>query len=136
MINGIGCGDLPAVIAGYVNSDGKMATYSAGGPTLNISRLFGPDASAVSDDSVALHGVLSAGSSSGSRVSMNGTSVSTPQVARWAADQMAAAPNVSFGRADVFAQALADDPYQPDKPAPTRTGGGRLRLPSVFGELR
>ncbi|WP_294223460.1 S8 family serine peptidase [uncultured Shimia sp.] len=136
MINGIGCGTLPAVIAGYVNSDGKMATYSAGGPTLNISRLFGPDASAVSDDSVALHGVLSAGSSSGSRVSMNGTSVSTPQVARWAADKMAAAPNVSFGRADVFAQALTDDPYQPDKPAPTRTGGGRLRLPSVFGGLR
>ncbi|SMP24910.1 S8 family serine peptidase [Shimia sagamensis] len=136
MINGIGCGTLPAVIAGYVDSDGKMAAYSAGGPTLNVSRLFGPDASAVSDDSVALHGVLSAGSSSGSRVSMNGTSVSTPQVARWAAGKMAASPNLPFGRADVFAQALADDPYQPDKPAPSRTGGGRLRLPSVFGGLR
>ncbi|TMV03376.1 hypothetical protein FGK63_19580 [Ruegeria sediminis] len=136
MINGIACGNLPAVVAGFVRSDGEMADYSAGGPTLNGLRLAGPDASAVSDDSVALSGVLSAGSSSGSRVPMNGTSVATPQVARWAADQIAASPTTPFGRAKVVAAALNDDPPSPRKPSILRTGGGRLSIESVFGQLR
>ena len=136
MINGIGCGNLPAVIAGYVRSDCRMARYSAGGPTLNAFRITGPDASAVSDDSVVLHGVLSAGSSSGSRVNMNGTSVATPQVARWAADQIALSPTTPFTRANVAAKALVDDPTSPTKPSPLRTGGGRMELGTVFGELR
>lgn len=136
MINGIACGNLPAVIAGYVRSDCKMAAYSAGGPTLNADRLTGPDASAVSDDSVALRGVLSAGSSSGSRVSMNGTSVSTPQVARWAANQIALSPTTLFTRANVVAKALADDPPSQGKPSAFRIGGGRMNLDTVFGELR
>ncbi|MFC3613778.1 S8 family serine peptidase [Lutimaribacter marinistellae] len=136
MINGIACGNLPAVIAGYVRSNSTMASYSAGGPTLNGFRLAGPDASAVSDDSLVLHGVLSAGSSSGSRVSMNGTSVATPQVARWAADRIALSPTSPFQRATVAAKAETDDPPAPGKPSPLRTGGGRLRLPTVFGALR
>ena len=136
MINGIACGDLPAVIAGYVRSDGKISDYSAGGPTLNGARLAGPDASAVSDDSVALLGVLSAGSNSGSRVAMNGTSVATPQVARWAADQIAPSPATPFVRANVVAAALNDDPQSPSKPSVVRTGGGRLSIDSVFGRLR
>lgn len=136
MINGIGCGNLPAVIAGYVRSDHKMARYSAGGPTLNAFRITGPDASAVSDDSVVLHGVLSAGSSSGSRVNMNGTSVAAPQVARWAADRIALSPATPFTRANVASEAFVDDPTSPTKPSPLRTGGGRLELGTVFGELR
>ena len=136
MINGIACGNLPAVIAGYVRSDRKMAVYSAGGPTLNAFRLPGPDASATSDDSVVLQGVLSAGSSSGSRVAMNGTSVSAPQVARWAADQIALSPTTPFTRASVTAKALNDDTAGMDKPGLTRTGGGRMKLGSVFGDLR
>lgn len=136
MINGVACGDLPAVIAGYVRSDDDMADYSAGGPTQNAVRLAGPDASAVSDDSPVLSGVLSAGSSSGSLVAMNGTSVSTPTVARWAAGRMAQAPTAPFGRLQVVVQALTDDPMTPDKPSIFRTGGGRMDLDSVFGQLR
>ncbi|MBT3143184.1 S8 family serine peptidase [Ruegeria litorea] len=136
MINGIACGNLPAVIAGYVSSDGRMSAYSAGGPTLNGFRLTGPDASAVSDDSVVLHGVLSAGSNCGSRVSMSGTSVSTPRVARWVADQFAQSPTTPFGRGNVVAKALNDDPPSPHKPSAFRTGGGRMELRNIFGSLR
>ncbi|MBO9449907.1 S8 family serine peptidase [Tropicibacter sp. R16_0] len=136
MINGIACGNLPSVIAGYVRSDRNMAKYSAGGPTLNSLRLNGPDASAVSDDSVVLSGVLSAGSSSGSRVAMNGTSVATPRVTRWAASEMSANPTTPFTRSNVINRALNDDPNLPSKPSLNRTGGGRIRFESVFGGLR
>jgi hypothetical protein len=136
MINGIACGNLPGVIAGYVRSDGRMADYSAGGPTHNPNRLTGPDCAAVSDDSVVLSGVLSAGSSSGSLVPMNGTSVATPQMARWAVDKIATSPTTAFDRADLFAKGLADDPATPQKPRAQRTGGGRVKLGSEFGTLR
>lgn len=135
-ISGYACGDTPAVIAGYVRSTGRMADYSAGGPTLNDQRPTGPDASAVSDDSDVLGGVLSAGSSSGSRVALNGTSVAAPQVARKAADLMAAAPDQPLTRQDIAQLALDDDPPAPGKPRTRRTGGGRLRLPNLFGKLR
>ncbi len=136
-LSGFACGNEPAVIAGYVRSTRKMANYSASGPTNNPGRK-GPDAAAVSDDTRVLSGILSAGSNSGSRVAMQGTSVSTPQVARWVADRMAT--NKLANRTEVRVQALIEDPPFPPsgqkKPPTRRAGGGRMALKNQFGKLR
>jgi hypothetical protein len=96
-INGMGTGRSTVVVGGYrrsdeaaVETDRVAVRYSSSGPGLNPDRV-GPDVCAVSEDSVALHGVLSAGSRSGSVVSMNGTSVAAPQIVRELAKQRGAA---------------------------------------------
>lgn len=107
-----------------------MALYSSSGPT-NTQKRTGPDASAQSDASPVLVGVLSAGSASGSMISMPGTSVSTPQVARLVAGLVAAQPaNTMFpGPGEVRAIASTMDPNaqnNPGKPPDIRSGAGRL----------
>jgi hypothetical protein len=81
------------VIGGYLKKesrtnpeDRRHSPYSAGGPT-NGSRV-GPEASAVSDDSMVHQGVIAAGARSGSTVALRGTSVAAPQVARWIANHV------------------------------------------------
>lgn len=61
-------------LATYPPSD-----YTASGPT--VARR-GPDLAGVSDDTRLASGILAAGTRSGSRVAMGGTSVAAPQVAR------------------------------------------------------
>lgn len=87
-INAIATGARTTIVAGFRRNDGESAKYSGGGKPKAKSGT-SPDALAVSDDSVACHGVLAAGARSGSLVAMNGTSVAAPQVTRWIADEMA-----------------------------------------------
>jgi hypothetical protein len=138
-LNAIGTGNSTVVIGGYRKSDGAPAAYSASGPTVSEDRL-GPDAMAISDRSIVLHGVLGAGARSGARVAMNGTSVAAPQVARWIAAQMSEGhfPH----RESVIELARQSDPDgvprgkrdPAPKPPPERGGGGRLGLPYFSDE--
>jgi len=96
-ISGFACGQTPVVVASVTRSTGEASDYSASGPVTNTpnsptnpSRT-APDAAAKGDDSLILRGVISAGSSSGSFVRMNGTSVAAPRLARFAADHIGAA---------------------------------------------
>jgi hypothetical protein len=93
-INGIATGRETVVIGGCRRSDLVSARYSAGGPTLKPSAIqpaprLGPDATAVAEWSVACRGMLASGTRSRSIVSVNGTSVSAPQVTRFIAGTMA-----------------------------------------------
>jgi len=138
-ISGFACGEFPAVLAGYVESLNELADYSAAGPvttamTAKGPTRTGPDAAAVSDDTPVLRGILSAGSRSGSLVSLNGTSVAAPQVARWMADRLAQGQSAT--RSDVSAQAAFDDHPPPSRPDIDRTGGGRMKRRFRFGPDR
>lgn len=135
-LSGFASGDKPVVIGGFRSTapqeNSPMALYSASGPSNNPNKK-GPDASARSDDSMVLPGVLSAGSASGSFVAMPGTSVSAPQVTRWIACKLAddqdAGPNAVRTAADVM-----DPATNSQKPPDYRSGGGRmLKLPVLFG---
>lgn len=105
-ISGFGCGQSPIVVASVTQSTGAASDYSAAGPITatpnspTMPKRIGPDAAALGDDSRVLGGVISAGTSSGSFVRMNGTSVAAPRLARFAADHIRDA-DVS-GRAFIF----------------------------------
>ncbi|MXN64906.1 S8 family serine peptidase [Stappia sp. GBMRC 2046] len=140
-LSGFACGERPAVLAGFVESSGELAIYSAAGPITTACGAShptrtGPDAAAVSDDTRVLHGILSAGSRNGSLVALNGTSVAAPQAARWMAGRLAG--GLSGNRVAVNAKGAADDPgfVPPPKPALPRVGGGRMDRIVRFGPNR
>lgn len=102
-INAIATGAHTVVIGGFRRADGGMSRYGGSGPEppgplpdpeVPIRTRYGPDASAVSDDSEIHRGVLAAGSRSSCVVAMNGTSVAVAQIVRWIAAQMQAAIDV------------------------------------------
>jgi hypothetical protein len=138
MMNGIGTGDLSLVVGGYARKELQLAPYSAAGPitstrgkgpTLNPRK---PDATLVSDDSRVHAGVIAAGSRSGSRLAMNGTSVAAPRLARWVANQFAV--GAAGDRAEVRAKAIAEDVPVPVPPLnPDRVGSGRIGRTSPLG---
>ncbi|MEP0209985.1 MAG: S8 family serine peptidase [Paracoccaceae bacterium] len=133
-ISGFTGTDKPIVVGGFVDTTQRMALYSSTGPTNNPNRE-GPDASGRSDDSPVLTGVLSAGSASGSMVTLPGTSMSCPQVTRWVADQMEM--GTASDRTATEAAGTAQDPDPATKPPIERSGGGRMvDLENLFGKLR
>jgi hypothetical protein len=135
LINAIATGAETIVAGGYLRKELRFARYSAGGTPDPAFRR--PDAALVSDDSKVHAGVLAAGSRSGSRVAINGTSVAAPQLARWVADQLAAGN--PGDRAAVCAKAQLDEGVLPVwKPAfqPERGGCGRMLRDSAFPRER
>jgi hypothetical protein len=92
-MNAIATGEETFVVGGFRRSDWKTAKYSAGGPVVKAARMApwpdGPDAMAVTDDSVAHRGMLATGTRSGSTVALSGTSVAAPQFTRAIAGEMA-----------------------------------------------
>jgi hypothetical protein len=138
-INAIATGDDPVVIGGCRRKDLAAAKYSAGGPAVvrpgsaPPPRL-DPDAMTVSDDSVVFHGVLAAGSRSGSVVAISGTSIAAPQIARELAKIIGAGVNPrSYVQALAQMQEGIPRPDPPFKPQPTldRGGKGRIVLPAI-----
>jgi len=133
MMNAIATGPSPLVAGGYVRKSGRPGAYAAGSigpPVRDPDR--SPDAGCVSDDSRVHAGVIHAGSRSGSRVALNGTSVAAPKLARWAAARLAAGD--AADRAALAAEAAvqeathrADDPELQGR----RLGDGRIRVPPV-----
>lgn len=143
-INRLATGSETIVMGGFRRSDRRVAKYSAGGSNVPPPGVLppvgvlpphrnGPDAVAVTEDSPACHGVLAAGSRSGSVVAMNGTSVAAPQMARWIANRMAA--GLPCDRAAVAALAGAQPPVNPAPGHPPltaeRIGAGGVEFPPV-----
>jgi hypothetical protein len=119
-LNAIATGAETIVLGGYRRKDKRAAKYSARGvlPTPHGGiDIRAPDAMTVSDDSAAFDGLLAAGSRTRSIVAINGTSVSAPQIARWAAKRMAAGQSSS--RAAVHTQATPT-------PIPAKRSGAGL----------
>jgi hypothetical protein len=89
-LNAIATGSDPRimVVGAYAHAARRTARYSSRGPTLGDRR--GPDALFASDRSRVSHGMLGAGTRSGSSVGMNGTSVAAPGVTRLIAEELAA----------------------------------------------
>ncbi len=94
-LSGIATGAHPHIVGGFrrlpAPATGVPASYSSMGPVAGGPRSRNaPDLLAPSEDSQVCRGVLAAGTFSGSTVTMNGTSVAAPQVARWLTDRIAA----------------------------------------------
>jgi hypothetical protein len=135
LINAIATGDGPFVAGGYLRKDLRFAKYTAGGT--DDAAFPRPDAALVTDDSKVHAGVLAAGSRSGSRVAINGTSVAAPQLARWVADELAAGN--AGDQAALCLKAQADELALPGwKPLfePARGGCGRMLRNSAFPRVR
>lgn len=143
MVSSISTGSRTVVVGGFHRKDWRAAHYSAGGPVIHppgrgAPNLDGPDAMAVSDDSVVHAGVLAAGTRSGSVVAMFGTSVAAPQITRWIADRMASgqphdraavAQFAAAGAAAGFRSETNPPPGALPKPPAERSGRGRIEGP-------
>jgi hypothetical protein len=139
LISSIATGRRPVVIGGLLRKEMKVPKYSAGGPILprcgsDDVDPYRPDAVTVSDDSKVHRGVLAAGSRSGSVVAISGTSVGTPQIARWIANRMARLDPAILGdraavqREATDQEAAAQRPKISPLPA-LRYGAGRIEIP-------
>jgi hypothetical protein len=107
----------------------EFSRYSSAGPSRNGRREQWPDLVATADQSVSLPGVLAAGTRSGVRVRMNGTSVAAPQVARQIIGLFLPAAAVRREKASPPQPhgALLDHVVRtPEGIAPSRAGRGRL----------
>lgn len=136
LINALATGRDSLVAGGYRRRSGAIADYSAGGPTTALAgqpvdplAQRRPHVLLVSDDSKVLRGVLAAGTASGSRVALSGTSVAAPQLAAWAAERLAAGQSI-----DTAAIAAASD-LAPALPT-SRSGVGRLERASINRVVR
>jgi hypothetical protein len=142
LFNAIATGPSVITAGGFHDRDCRIAPYTAGGPntppepvTHGQRDLRKPDALLPSEGSKAHPGILAAGSRSGARVAMGGTSVAAPQLARHVADMLAAAPPP---QPPADRRAVAEDvakpppecpnPEPPDPTSPNRRGWGRLPL--------
>ncbi|WP_299948887.1 S8 family serine peptidase [uncultured Ruegeria sp.] len=115
-LNALATADQVVSVGGYVGSDQfGPASYTSAGSARFYQLL--PDASAPSDQSYSVRGVVASGTFSGSYASLSGTSVAAPQVSRMLA-------NCDFGnsaKAFVEQQASRDPTNEP-----YRLGHGRL----------
>ena len=98
------------------------------GPDLVLAR---PDMLLVSDESKVLRGVLAAGSISGSTVAFTGTSVAAPQLAAWAAEQLAKGGDAD--RPGLLNPVVGSSPNASTPPIlpDERRGVGRLERPPL-----
>jgi hypothetical protein len=133
LFNAVATGPSVITAGGYRERDCRIARYSAGGPNTPPEPappyLRKPDALLPSEGSRAHAGVLAAGSRSGARVPMSGTSVAAPQLTRYVADWLAARLTVNRAMvADAAAHSstcVYPRPPDPSRP-PNRCGWGRL----------
>jgi Subtilase family len=128
-------GERSIVIGGYRRSDNMPARYTAQGPVAagaaRVAR--SPNLLAPSDDSIACAGVLAAGTSSGSRVPMRGTSAAAPQIARWIADQLAIGNNDPM---NPLPPLLSPNPKVPPSERDTVAGYGLMPTPPMLSTGR
>jgi hypothetical protein len=136
-LSAIATGMRTIVVGGFRRSDGKAARYSGTGPIVKpppggpaVRTGVDPDAAAASEESPACHGVLAAGTHSGSVAAFNGTSVAAPRIARLVADRMIL--GLASDRAAVQAVATAQETTRPPPKLPAdRAGAGRIEGPPL-----
>jgi len=102
-LSGIATGASFVVLGGYQGRDKELSLYSASGS----DAIRHPDASATSDTSRSLGGILGAGNRSGSVAAISGTSVAVPQAVRWIAAEVAKPGNREGFVAAEFVSGLA-----------------------------
>lgn len=135
LLNAIATSPNVVVAGGFRSRDCRIARYSAGGPNTPAENppLKKPDVLLPSDGSPAHPGVLAAGARSGARLAMDGTSVASPQLARYIAGWLAVAADP--GRPAV--RAAPDPAFRCQIPVSSeRDGHGRLdRLDQVLARF-
>jgi hypothetical protein len=139
-INALATGQRAIVIGGFRRNDFHPSRYSGAGPDATPPLVppprIGPDAAAAADDSVALYGVLAAGTRSGSVAAMNGTSVAAPQITRLIAGWMTNGVPSDRAALQNFAR-TSDTRPSPSGPAPDqRIGAGRIEMPARVKQRR
>ena len=105
-LNGLATQAVSMNVGGQVNSLRQAARYSSAVPVGGR----GVDASAPTDRSPALTGIVSVGTRSGSFVALQGTSSASPQIARELALAFLANPPAAGPSPDNYAAALAGRP--------------------------
>lgn len=144
-LNAIATGAEAIVIGGYslgcsANWEKAVpAPYSAGPlpEKRRLNRGEAVDFAAVSERSRVLGGVISAGTLSGSRQSINGTSIAAPQVVRMLAENAVQPVDVGeFLSARIAYSSLQNDPHTRHGPLPTRRAGKGGLSPSAAASRR
>ncbi|WP_108880047.1 hypothetical protein [Anderseniella sp. Alg231-50] len=141
MLNAIATGSETVVIGGFLEKELVATEYTASGPVPADNAGWprkGPDALAVADESRVHRGVMAAGTRSGSRVLINGTSVAVPQIAKLLADARANR-DIRPGRVIVSEIAEKEElrlPVEDRRTSPGRYGHGRIRSLSRDGMNR
>jgi hypothetical protein len=145
MMNGLGTGQQCLMAGGFVHRAYRVAAYSAGGPAVPNARHrkgtaipLKPAAALVSEDTGVHVGVLAAGTRSGVRLPMGGTSVAAPRLARWVARQLARSGKGGHDALEQQArQEEAKLPKTTPPAAPHRAGWGRISsFPPEVGKGR
>ncbi len=126
-LNGLATGASPVVVAGYraASPERALALYSGSAAENRTA----PDIAAPSDRSRALPGVIAAGSRSGTRVPLGGTSVAVPQAVRALAARWATEANLRDAAtllSEMAAQHEREIEAEADAVSPLRAGAGRL----------
>ena len=131
-LSGIATGAATYVIGGYRRMDMSPAWYSSAGPVAPSATrtMKAPNWLAPSDDAPSYPGVLAAGTRSGARVAMNGTSAAAPQAARYYAGEFAAG---STPDAVPPAGLLPVSSEVPAADRPLVAGDGLMDLPGTRG---
>lgn len=126
-LNSIAHGTEPIVVGACVGSEPlRMSGYSGSGPARAPSTRLGPDVVAVAEEAPTYDGVPAAGSRSGFRFRLNGSSVAAPQVARRLMALMRAGKGPT-SRAQLRATLLAEASaarVQGEGATPERRGAG------------
>jgi|GraSoiStandDraft_4_1057263.scaffolds.fasta_scaffold13928_3 hypothetical protein len=125
--NALATGQQTIVIGGFRRSDHTASRYSGAGPVATPRP--GPDAVAIADDSVVMHGILAAGTRSGSVIALNGTSVAAPQVTRWVSEWLTAGLRSDRAAVQYFAANNDAKAPAPGSPQERRLGSGRIDGP-------
>ena len=131
-LNGIATGGHTIVIGGFRRQDLLPVDFSGEGPANEINR-HGPDALAITDDSIVHRGILASGTKSGSVVALEGTSAAAPQIARLVACLLAEGKSADRDAIRALAQEEENAHHnsRPPQPPRERGGGGRIERPPV-----
>lgn len=143
--NAIATGSKSIVVAGMRRSDWSPAGYCSSGPVVRppgrgAPIADGPEVMTVADDSPSHHGLLGAGSRSGSCIPLYGTSVAAPQIARRVAGDLLAGGKGDRKTVANFVKAVVAPPAFTERTPPAgaglqppqeRGGAGRIDLPST-----
>ncbi|MEM8570678.1 MAG: S8 family serine peptidase [Pseudomonadota bacterium] len=138
LLNAIATGEHSLVAGSAFERTGRVAGFSAGGPTTPGSpeaRGRGePEVLFPTDGSLVHDGIYAAGPRSGTSVAMRGTSAAAPQLTRWIAETLSKHP--SGKSAEKLRELLDNEATEKAPEAPTTNRCGRGTMPRQGPEPR